>query len=100
MPRRITHISLGILAAVFACSGCEEIEATPDDLAATPGPAETTPTAQTPSSTQVSEGQSTYGKAYKRAERLENQVNAYQDEVIKTADSVFDDSASRRREEE
>ncbi|MFM1832642.1 MAG: hypothetical protein RLZZ461_958 [Planctomycetota bacterium] len=100
MPRRITHLSLGILAAVFACSGCEEVEATSEDLAATPEPAETTPAAQTPSSTRVTEGQSAYGKAYKRAERLEDEINAYQDEVIKTADSVFDDSASRRREEE
>ncbi|MFM1832165.1 MAG: hypothetical protein RLZZ461_481 [Planctomycetota bacterium] len=92
MPRRNTHLSLGVLAAVFACTGCEEIEATPDDLAATPEPAETTQTPQTPSSTRVTEGQSAYGKAYKRAERLEDEINAYQDEVIKTADSVFDDS--------
>jgi hypothetical protein len=86
MPRLITHLSLGVLAAVFACIGCEEIEATPAE--------------QAPPNTPVTEGQSAYGKAYKRAERLEEEINAYQDEVIKTADSVFDDSASRRREEE
>jgi hypothetical protein len=100
MPRRITHLSLAILAALFTSTGCEEIEATPEDLAATPEPAETTQTPQAPSSTRVTEGQSAYGKAYKRAERLEDEINAYQDEVIKTADGVFDDSASRGREEE
>ena len=79
-------------ALVAAANGCEEVEATEDDLAATPEPASETETSQTPSSTRVTEGQSAYGKAYKRAERLEDQINAYQDEVIKTADSVFDDS--------
>lgn len=99
MPRPSLALSIGLLALAIAGTGCEEIEATPDDLAATPEPATTTPPAQTPSSTRVSEGQSAYGKAYKRAERLEEQINDYQDEVIRTADGVFDDSASRRRDD-
>ena len=92
MPRPITHLMLGVLSLSLVTAGCEEIEATDSDLAASPEPASTTETTQSPSSTRVTEGQSAYGKAYKRAERLEDQINAYQDEVNKTADSVFDDS--------
>lgn len=99
MSRHLPAISIALLAMALSGTGCEEIEATPEDLAATPEPAATTAPAEAPSSTRVSEGQSAYGKAYKRAERLEQQVNDYQDEVIKTADGVFDDSASRGRDD-
>jgi len=91
-PKASTAFVITTMLLAAATVGCEEIEATEDDLAAQPEPATTTDAAETPSSTQVTEGQSAYGKAYKRAERLEDQINAYQDEVIKTADSVFDDS--------
>jgi hypothetical protein len=92
MPRPITHLMLGVLSLSLVTAGCEEVEATDSDLAASPEPASTTEATQTPSSTRVTEGQSAYGKAYKRAERLEDDINAYQDEVIKAADGVFDDS--------
>lgn len=83
--RRLTLATLAVGLPLVA--GCEDLDGDPS-----PAPATTTP---------ADEGgaRSAYGKAYERAEQLEQDIQAYQDEVIKTADGVFDDSAARRREE-
>ncbi len=89
-PRRLIAclLSASVLAAVV---GCEDVEATPEDLAASPTPAGTQ-TSESADSADAGDAKSAYGKAYQRAERLEDEINAYQEEVIKTADGVFDDS--------
>jgi hypothetical protein len=76
----IPPIVLG-LSAILPLSGCEEVEE--------------------PVSTSEVEGagaQSTLGKANERAERLKAEIDAYQQEVIRQADTVFDDGAARAAE--
>lgn len=69
------------LSAILPVAGCEEIE-------------------EPVSSSEVDgEGaQSTLGKANERAERLKAEIDAYQQEVIRQADTVFDDGAARAAE--
>ena len=86
-PRTARRLPLAALAlGLPLVAGCEDLDGEPS-----PAPAAATP---------ADEGgaRSAYGKAYERAEQLEQEIQAYQDEVIKTADGVFDDSAARRRE--
>ena len=87
---QMKHSIAGTTLILFAGSvlgplgpGCEEVDDPP--VAADP----------------VDEGgaQSAYGKAQERAERLEEEINAYQEEVIRQADSVFDSQAPRRVDE-
>ncbi|MEE2894675.1 MAG: hypothetical protein VX726_02940 [Planctomycetota bacterium] len=87
---QMKHSIAGTTLILFAGSvlgllgpGCEEVDDPP--VAADP----------------ADEGgaQSAYGKAQERAERLEEEINAYQEEVIRQADSVFDSQAPRRVDE-
>lgn len=75
-----TSIALSTLLAVgVVTSGCE------DSLETDPTP-----------TTDGGGARSAYGKAQERAEKLEEEIEAYQQQVIDTADAVFDDDAARR----
>ncbi len=78
----LAPLALGLSLGV----GCEDLDGEPVPASTAATPAED------------GGAKSAYGKAYERAEQLEQDIQAYQDEVIKTADGVFDDSAARRRE--
>ena len=78
----LAPLALGLALGV----GCEDLDGEPVPASTAVTPAED------------GGAKSAYGKAYERAEQLEQDIQAYQDEVIKTADGVFDDSAARRRE--
>lgn len=83
-PLPFAALCLGLLPI----AGCEELDDEPSTATTEPAGVE-------------DEGaRSAYGKAYERAEQLEQDIQAYQDEVIRTADGVFDDSAARRQEQE
>ena len=78
---RLSRVPVFILAlATAGVSGCEE---TGDSTPASP---------QTPP---AGGAQSAYGKAQERADRLKDQIDDYQQQVIRQADSVFDSSAPR-----
>lgn len=88
--RLATISTISSMLALSSLIACEEVE----DASPTP------PSGTSTSTSADGEGaKSAYGKAYERAEKLEQEIQAYQEEVIKTADGVFDDSAARRREE-
>ena len=72
-------VLVSVLVSVLAL-GCEE-----------GGKSDPQPRTQAPSGG----AQSAYGKAQERAERLKGEIDDYQQEVIRQADSVFDASAPR-----
>ena len=74
---RLPAVSLVLVTALAL--GCEE---TGSSTAAPP-------------QAQPAGAQSAYGKAQERADRLKGQIDDYQQEVIRQADSVFDTSAPR-----
>ena len=63
--------------------------------ALTLGCEETGSSTAAPPQAQPAGAQSAYGKAQERADRLKGQIDDYQQEVIRQADSVFDTSAPR-----
>lgn len=63
--------------------GCEEYE---------------DPSAGTAPAAEPAGARSAYGKAQERAERLKDEIDAYQQEVSRQADTVFDDAAARDAE--
>ena len=73
--------ALALTAVVTVGMGCEGT----DDPSATANPSPPPPGG----------AQSAYGKAQERAERLKGQIDDYQQEVSRQADSVFDTSAPR-----
>ena len=78
---RLSRVPVFILAlATAGVAGCEE---TGDSTTTSP---------QTPP---AGGAQSAYGKAQERADRLKDQIDDYQQQVIRQADSVFDSSAPR-----
>ena len=56
---------------------------------------ETGSSSAAPPPAQPGGAQSAFGKAQERADRLKGQIDDYQQEVIRQADSVFDTSAPR-----
>ena len=74
---RVFPLPLVLLVAL--ATGCEQGE--DPSAASTP--------------TQPGGAQSAYGKAQERADRLKGQIDDYQQEVIRQADTVFDSSAPR-----
>lgn len=81
-PRRFVG-SLSILGILgIAIGGCEDL----DVGAAAP----TAPTG----------AQSTLGKAKEKAERTVDQINRHQQDLVRQADTVFDDQAARELEAE
>ena len=81
MPlNRLSGVPAFSLVLIIAFgTGCEETE----------NSTATTPPAQ------PAGAQSAYGKAQERAEKLQDQIDDYQQEVMRQADSVFDTSAPR-----
>jgi uncharacterized protein YjbJ (UPF0337 family) len=73
--------ALALTAVVTVGMGCEGT----DDPSATANPSPAPPGG----------AQSAYGKAQERAERLKGQIDDYQQEVSRQADSVFDTNAPR-----
>jgi hypothetical protein len=68
---------LPLVIAGMACTGCEDVVEAPA------------------ASSEPAGARSTYGKAQERAEKLKGEIDAYQQEVSRQADSVFDDTAAR-----
>ena len=66
---------------ILPLSGCEEVEEPVTTVEVDDGSAK-----------------SAIGKANERAERLKSEIDAYQQEVIRQADTVFDDRAARDAE--
>ncbi|MCP4835360.1 MAG: hypothetical protein GY895_11435 [Phycisphaera sp.] len=80
---RIRTLVLPFAVGGVLLAGCEEYE---------------DPAAGTTPAAEPAGAQSAYGKAHERAERLKDEIDAYQQEVSRQADTVFDDAAARDAE--
>ena len=80
---RLRSLILPFAVGGILLAGCEEYE---------------DPSVGTAPTAEPAGAQSAYGKAQERADRLKDEIDAYQQEVSRQADTVFDDAAARDAE--